>query len=105
MDKIDREIIRILQGDGRCSFTALGAAVPRSANAAAERVRRLLERGAIVGILAVADPAALGLTIEAQIDVKLRPTTTADAFERAFGGVDQGASRSLVNMSEPTSRG
>jgi len=99
MDKIDREIIRALQSDGRCSFTELGTAVHLSANAAAERVRRLLESGAIVGIHAVADPAALGLTIEAQIDVKLRPTTTAEAFERAIRDVPQVSIATLVTGS------
>jgi Lrp/AsnC family leucine-responsive transcriptional regulator len=99
VDKIDREIIRVLQADGRCSFTELGAAVHLSANAAADRVRRLLESGTIVGIHAVVDPAALGLTIEAQIDVKLRPTTTADAFERAIRDVPQVSTATLVTGS------
>ena len=99
MDKIDREILRTLELDGRCSFTDLGAAVHLSANAAAERVRRLLESGAIVGIHAVVDPAALGCTIEAQIDVKLRPTTSADAFERAIRDVPQVSTATLVTGS------
>lgn len=99
VDKIDREILRVLQADGRCSFTDLGAAVHLSANAAAERVRRLLDSGTIVGIHAVVDPAALGLTIEAQIDVKLRPTTTADAFERAIRDVAQVSTATLVTGS------
>ncbi len=99
MDKIDREIIRVLQVDGRCSFTDFGAAVHLSANAAAERVRRLLESGAIAGIHAVVDPAAIGLTIEAQIDVKLRPTTSAEAFERAIRDVPQVSAATLVTGS------
>jgi len=99
MDKIDREILRALEIDGRCSFTDLGAAVHLSASATAERVRRLLESGAIVGIHAVVDPAALGCTIEAQIDVKLRPTTSADAFERAIRDVPQVSTATLVTGS------
>jgi len=99
VDKIDREILRALEIDGRSSFTDLGAAVHLSANAVADRVRRLLERGTIVGIHAVVDPAALGLTIEAQIDVKLRPTTTAEAFERAIRDVPQVLTATLVTGS------
>ena len=76
MNKIDCEILRILQNDGRRSFTDIGAAVHLSANAVADRVRKLTQAGVIRGVRAVVDPAALGLTIEAQIDVKLRPTTT-----------------------------
>jgi Lrp/AsnC family leucine-responsive transcriptional regulator len=99
IDKIDREIIRILQVDGRASYTDIGAAVHLSANAAADRVRRLLQNGTIVGIHAVVDPAALGLTIEAQIDVKLRPTTSADDFERAIRDVPQVLTATLVTGS------
>ncbi|MGZ5240112.1 MAG: Lrp/AsnC family transcriptional regulator, partial [Caldimonas sp.] len=84
MNKIDREILRILQTDGRRSYTDIGAAVHLSANAVADRVRRLTQTGVIRGIRAVVDPAALGMTIEAQIDVKLRPTTSAEAFEQAI---------------------
>jgi Lrp/AsnC family leucine-responsive transcriptional regulator len=99
MDKIDREIVRHLQADGRASFTEIGAAVHLSANAAADRVRRLIQDGTIVGIHAVADPAALGLTIEAQIDVKLRATTSADDFERAIRDVPQVLTAALVTGS------
>jgi Lrp/AsnC family leucine-responsive transcriptional regulator len=99
MDKIDREIIRLLQVDGRASYTDLGAAVHLSANAAAERVRRLLQDGTIVGVHAVVDPAALGMTIEAQIDVKLRATTSADEFERAIRDVPQVLTATLLTGS------
>ena len=51
-------------------------------NAVADRVRRMVKNGTIRSVRAVVDPAALGKTIEAQIDVKLRPTTSADAFEK-----------------------
>ena len=77
MDKLDREILRILAADGRRSYREIGEAVHLSANAVAERIRRLQKDGTIRAIRAVVDPAALGLTIEAQIDVKLRPTTSA----------------------------
>ena len=99
MDKIDKEIIRLLQVDGRASYTDLGAAVHLSANAAAERVRRLLQDGTIVGVHAVVDPAALGMTIEAQIDVKLRATTSADEFERAIRDVPRVQTATLLTGS------
>ena len=99
MDKIDREILRLLQVDGRASYTDIGAAVHLSANAAADRVRRLIQDGVIVGIHAAVDPAALGLTIEAQIDVKLRATTSADDFERAIRDVPQVLTATLLTGS------
>src|SRR3954469_6445031 len=99
MNRIDGEILRILQKDGRRSFTDIGAAVHLSANAVADRVRKLTQAGAIRGIHAVVDPAALGLTIEAQIDVKLRPSTTASAFESAIRQLPQVLTASLLTGS------
>jgi Lrp/AsnC family leucine-responsive transcriptional regulator len=99
MNRIDREILGILQIDGRRSYTDIGAAVHLSANAVADRVRRLTQSGVIRAIQAVVDPAALGLTIEAQIDVKLRPDVSADAFERSIRDVPQVLSAALLTGS------
>lgn len=83
IDGVDREIIGQLLHDGRVSFTDLAARVNLSANAVAERVRRL-ERAAIIrGYTADLNPAALGLGLEAYIDVKLRADTPAERFEAA----------------------
>jgi len=99
MNRTDCEILRILQTDGRRSFTDIGAEVHLSANAVAERVRKLGQSGVILGVHAAVDPAALGLTIEAQIDIKLRPTTTADAFETAIRQLPQVLSAKLLTGS------
>lgn len=99
MNKIDRDILRILQSDGRRSYTDIGASVHLSANAVADRVRKMTTAGIIRGVQAVIDPAALGMTIEAQIDVKLRPTTSADAFERAIRHLPQVLTASLLTGS------
>jgi Lrp/AsnC family leucine-responsive transcriptional regulator len=99
MDKIDREILRILVTDGRRSYREIGEAVHLSANAVAERMRRLLKDGTVRAIRAVVDPAALGVTVEAQIDVKLRPTTSAEAFEAAIRDLPQVTSATLMTGS------
>ena len=82
MDDLDGEIIGILRTDGRISFSALGAAVGLSTNAAAARVRKLEATGVIVGYRAVlADDAPLGpLGLEAFIDVRLRADADSDSF-------------------------
>ena len=59
-DPIDSEILRLLREDGRLSWRDLGAAVGLSANAAADRVRRLRQAGVITGFVALIDPAAGG---------------------------------------------
>lgn len=47
----------------------------------ADRVRRLEERGVINGYSARIDPAAVGRTVRAVVDVSLVPGDEADAFE------------------------
>ena len=96
MDKIDREILGILTTDGRCGYRELGERVHLSANAVAERVRRLVRNGTIRSFRAEVDPAALGLTVEAQIDVKLRPSTSAAEFEQAIRTLPQVRSAALM---------
>jgi Lrp/AsnC family leucine-responsive transcriptional regulator len=82
-DAIDREILAILNADGRISFTDLATRVNLSSNAVAERVRRLERSGAIRSYSAIVDPKVLGFGLEAYIDVKLRADTPADRFEAA----------------------
>ena len=81
MDKIDREIIECLRDDARISFKDVGERVSLSANTVADRVRRLVAAGAILGFEARIDHAALGLHLQAYIDVKLKAGTNTHAFE------------------------
>lgn len=78
IDKVDRVIICELQRDGRLSFRDLGERVGLSANATAERVRRLMSAGVIRGIHAKVDPAALGESLFAYIDIKTGANTGPD---------------------------
>lgn len=99
MDRIDREILRILGMDGRRSYREIAEEVHLSSNAVAERVRRLMKDGMIRAIRAEVDPAALGLTIEALMDVKLDPATSARAFEDAIRLMPQVRSATLMTGS------
>jgi Lrp/AsnC family leucine-responsive transcriptional regulator len=80
MDDVDSEIIRLLREDGRLSWRDLGARVGLSANAAAERVRRLRVTGVIRGFTALVDPAAGGRTIEALVGITLSAGVDSDQF-------------------------
>lgn len=99
MDKIDRAIVSLLQRDGRLSFREIGESVQLSANAVAERVRRLQTSGVIRHIRAEVNPAALGRTLEAQIDIKLQSGTSAESFEKAIRGLPQVVTAMLVTGS------
>ena len=83
MDAIDREILGELRRDGRISFRDLGAAVGLSANAAADRVRRLRRDGVITGFTATVDEGAAGRGLVALIDVRLAASGTNAEFEAA----------------------
>ena len=88
MDEIDGEILRALGEDARISWRDLGAQVGLSANAVAERVRRLRRDGVIRGFAALIDPAAGGRTLQALVGVTLAPTTDSDEFSDAAAKLD-----------------
>jgi Lrp/AsnC family leucine-responsive transcriptional regulator len=89
LDPIDREIVRALVKNARVSYRELGQQVALSANATAERVRRLRERGVIAGFRAVIDPAAAGRTLVAVVDVRLATPSDAERFERLIEAQEQ----------------
>lgn len=88
IDALDREILGHLQEHGRMSFRELGERVALSANAAADRVRRLEERGVIAGYRAVLNPAAAGRGLVALVDVRLASPEVSQAFERLVGAAE-----------------
>jgi Lrp/AsnC family leucine-responsive transcriptional regulator len=95
IDEIDRDILSVLQSNARLSFKELAERVGLSANAVADRMRKLSESGVIRAFRAEIDPAAVGLTLSALIEVKMEPDTTADAFEARAQSVP-GVLRAMV---------
>lgn len=89
LDPTDRAIVSALVKNARVSYRELGEQVSLSANATAERVRRLRERGVIAGFRAVIDPTAAGRTLVAIIDVRLASPAEADKFERLIEAQEQ----------------
>lgn len=88
MDDIDRTILDELVSNGRASYRRLGSLTGLSANAAADRVRRLVSTGAITSFTAIVDQAAAGRGLSALIDLRLARDQTNDGFERALTKVD-----------------
>lgn len=70
LDAIDREILRILQTDGRLSGADIGRKVNLSQPAVSARIQRLERSGVITGYRAVVDPERLGLNIHAVVRVR-----------------------------------
>lgn len=75
LDPIDERLIALLQENARASFAELGSAVGLSAPATKRRVDRLRSTGVITGFTAIVDPAALGWTTEAYVELYFRPRT------------------------------
>ena len=70
IDQIDSDILVILRDDARIPYQTLGDRVHLSANAAADRVRRLVRRGVIRRFTIEVDQSRLGRDLEAVIDVR-----------------------------------
>jgi Lrp/AsnC family leucine-responsive transcriptional regulator len=81
LDRIDRQLLRALQAEGRVPVTQLARAVNLSVTPCNERVRRLERAGYIRGYYADLDPAKLNQSLLAYIEVHL-DRTTPDVFER-----------------------
>jgi len=79
LDGIDEKLVALLQHNGRATFAELGAGVGLSAPAAKRRVDRLRATGVITGFTAVVDPAALGWTTEAYVELYCSARTSASA--------------------------
>jgi Lrp/AsnC family transcriptional regulator, leucine-responsive regulatory protein len=73
IDPADRLLLEALSRDARMSLKALAAHAGLSSPSAAERIRKLEERGVIRGYAADIDPAALGYTLEAVVRIRPLP--------------------------------
>jgi len=71
LDDVDRKIIGVLQGDGRCPYGTIADQVGLSEAAVRRRVQRLRE-GGIMEIVAVTDPLQLGFTREALVGIRVQ---------------------------------
>ncbi len=73
LDGIGRKILAALQTNARIPLRHLGLAVGLSAPAVAERVKKLEEAGIITGYHARIDPAAMGRSVAAFIQLTTDP--------------------------------
>ncbi len=89
MDATDRALVRVLLADGRTSYQDLARAVHLSANSVADRVRRLLAGGVISGFHARVGLPAIGRTLVAYTDVRLRDDLDRGTFEERLREVGQ----------------
>lgn len=86
LDDLDRRIIASLVTDARSSYAEIGAVVSLSAPAVKRRVDRLRAAGVIRGFTTVVDPAAVGWSTEAFVELfcagRTMPGQIAEATRR-----------------------
>lgn len=70
IDNVDREIIRVLQRDGRTSNTEIGRALGLTETTIRKRIARLVSEG-LVNIVAVPTPLAVGMTLSAIVGISV----------------------------------
>ena len=85
---LDVKILRNLMRNGRATWAELGQLLGLSAPSAADRVRKLEQRGVIRVYAALVDPASVGHTLTAYISVSLASHRNRAAFLRAIDKMD-----------------
>ncbi|MDN4175117.1 Lrp/AsnC family transcriptional regulator [Nocardioides sp. SOB77] len=83
VEATDRHILALLATDGRMSFTDLGKATGLSTSAVHQRVKRLEQRGLILGYGATIDHEQVGLPLTAFISIRpIDPSQPDDSPDR-----------------------
>ncbi len=89
LDEVDKKILHTLISHGRITWTELAAVVKLSGPAAAERVRRMEERGIIRGYTVLLDSRSVGLDIVAFVGVTLERTKFRQKFIELINGMSE----------------
>ncbi len=89
LDRIDLQLVELLQADGRRPYAELGAEVGISGPSAHERVKKLEARGVIDRYAAIIRPEALGYPVLAFTWLTQAPGTAAHDLTDAFAGIPE----------------
>lgn len=71
IDRIDAEILRLLQNDARLSNKQLAAAIGLAPSSVHDRLKRLWREGVLTGVHAKVDPKVMGVGLEALLLIGL----------------------------------
>ena len=91
LDRIDREILKCLQQDGRLTNIELAKKVGLSASPCLRRVKALEEQGVVYGYRALVEPKALGFQLMALIHISMDQHTQErfENFEKTVQHIPQ----------------
>jgi len=82
VDDIDLNILKLLQEDGRASFTAIAEKLRLSESTIRKRVQALQKRGIIKRFTAEVDPYKIGIRTVAIVGVDVDPTKLLEAAQK-----------------------
>ncbi len=82
MDPTDERLVTLLQENGRATQLELSKEIGLSQPATAERIKKLEERGVILGYSARVDAAKLGKDVTAFVGVSIEHPKYFDAFAK-----------------------
>jgi Lrp/AsnC family transcriptional regulator for asnA, asnC and gidA len=82
LDETAKQIIELLQDDGRLSYSAIAKEVGLSEAAVRHRVQKLIESG-VMQVVAVTDPLQMGFARQAMIGIKVNGNVREVAEELA----------------------
>ena len=88
LDKLDFEILSMLQEDGRVSFTVIADRLKISVGTARTRLNKLIEDGT-VNIIGRVDPDKVGFRCYAHIAVFVRPATLKEKVAQKIAGLPE----------------
>jgi len=98
LDDLNRDLLDILQLEGRLSYKELGERIGLTAPAVAERIRKLEESGVIKGYRAVVDYEAVGFPLLGII--RLKAPMRADGIDEKIAAIPNVIEASRVTGSE-----
>ena len=98
LDRIDAEILRLLQNDARLSNKAIAAKVGLAPSSVHDRVKRLWADGVLTGAHAEVDPGALGVGLEALFFIELakHERASVDRLMEEMRGIPEVRSAHLI---------
>jgi len=82
VDKLDLEILRMLQGDSRIPFTEIAQKLKLSESTIRKRVQALQKKGVIKKFTIEIDPSTIGIRAVAIVGVDMDPTELLTAAQK-----------------------
>jgi DNA-binding Lrp family transcriptional regulator len=80
LDKIDRKLLNLLQGDAKAPYAKLAKRLGISSSGIHKRVKKLVDAGMIQKFVAVVDPQVVGKKLKAFMGISTSPGTCGEVI-------------------------